>query len=219
MDKYMRNIPGCPRDTGLFANGVVTDPISATTLTVLTAVSAAASAASSVAQGAAQKRASRAAANARIAQANAQRQQAESQAAIQRQQADRERIVAAQKERDFRKRQHAAAAAVRAAAGARGIDISTGSPLLSAMDFASETEVQARRVREGGLISATRLEQQASLLQFSGRSAQIVGNADAGAIRAKGNAAFTAGLFDAGSTLLGGASDALTRRARILSKE
>ena len=193
--------------------------ITTTTLAILTAASVAVSAAGSVAGGIAQKKASRAAAAATVAQATAQRQQAEAQAEIQRQQADRERIVAAQKERDFRKRQSAAAAAVRAAGGARGVDVSTGSPLLSAMDFASETELQALRVREGGEVSATRLEQQASLLDFSGRSAAIVGGADAAALRSKGSAAFTGGLFSAGSSLLGGASDVFTRRAKILSED
>lgn len=114
-------------------------------------------------------------------------QQAKKQAKIQEQQAERERQVAAQNEADFRKRQHRAAAAVRAATGARGIEGSVGSPLLASEDFGREVEEQARRIREGGEISATRLEQQADLT------------------RSQGSSALTSGLFGAGGSLLRGA--------------
>lgn len=121
--------------------------------------------------------------------------QAEAQAEIARQQAERERQVSKQKETDFRKRQRRAASAVRAAGGARGIDVSVGSPLLSAQDFIRETERQALRIREGGEVRATRLEQQAELLRFR-----------AGSLRASG-------FFGAGTSLLKGGA----RTARILS--
>ena len=150
--------------------------ITATTVAILTAVSTVVSAVGSIVQGrAAQKR-------------------DESQAEISRQQADRERQVAGEQEGDFRARQRRAAAAVRAAGGARGVDISVGSPLLSAEDFSRETTIQALRIREGGAIRATRLEQQADLL------------------RAKGRAAATSGIIGAGSSLLSGAA----RTAKIL---
>jgi hypothetical protein len=186
--------------------------ITTTTLAVMTMVAAAASAAGSIAQGAAAKKQAKQQASIQEAQGRAQQQQAESQAEISRQQAERERQVAAQKEGDFRKQQRAAAAAVRAAAGARGIDISTGSPLLSAADFAGETAAQALRIREGGEVSATRLEQQADLLQHSGRSSRIISSAEASSTRSAGSAAFTAGLIGAGTSLLGGG----LRTARIL---
>ena len=153
--------------------------ITSTTVAVLTAVSAVASAVGSIVQG------------------KAVQKQANAQAEISRQQAERERVVAGEKEGDFRASQRRAAAAVRAAGGARGIDISVGSPLLAAEDFSRETTLQALRIREGGEIRGTRLEQQAVLL------------------RAKGRAASTSGIIGAGSSLLRGA----TRTASILSND
>ena len=150
--------------------------ITSTTAAILTAVSTAVSVVSSISSGIAAKR------------------QTEGQAEIEQQRAERERQVAGQQEGDFRARQRRAAAAVRAAGGARGIDIGSGSPLLSSQDFTRETERQALRIREGGEIRATRLEQQASLLRSSGKAKR------------------TAGFFKAGSSLLGGA----VRTASIL---
>jgi len=152
--------------------------ITTTTIAILTAASAVFSAVGSVVQG------------------RAEQKRAKAQAEINRQQAERERQVAGEQEGDFRARQRRAAAAVRAAGGARGIDISVGSPLLTAEDFSRETTRQALRIREGGEIRATRLEQQADLL------------------RAKGRAASTAGIIGAGSSLLGGAA----RTASILNR-
>lgn len=112
--------------------------------------------------------------------------QAEAQAEIFEQQAEREREVAGQQEIDFRKRQRRAAAAVRAAGGARGIDIGLGSPLLAAEDFAREAETQALRIREGGEFSATRAEQEASLLSKAGTAALISGGLGAGSSLLRG---------------------------------
>lgn len=151
--------------------------ITSTTVAILAFASAAVSAVGSIVQG------------------KAAQKQAEAQAEISRQQAERERVVAGEKEGDFRASQRRAAAAVRAAGGARGIDISVGSSLLTAEDFSRQTTRQALRIREGGEIRATRLDQQADLL------------------RAKGRAASTAGIIGAGSSLLSGA----TRSASILS--
>ena len=153
--------------------------LSSTTVAVLTAASAAISAVGAIQQG------------------KAARDQARTQAEIARQQADREKLVAQRDEEDFRRKQRAALAAVRAAGGARGVDISTGSPLLASEDFARETEVQARRIREGGDVRATRLEQQAELFKAKGRSAE------------------RGGFFGAGSALLSGGA----RTARILSED
>ena len=129
-----------------------------------------------------------------VVQGRADEKQAKAQAEVSRQQAERERQVAGEQESDFRKSQRRAAAAIRAAGGARGVDISVGSPLLTAEDFSRETTRQALRIREGGEIRATRLDQQADLL------------------RAKGSAAKTAGIISAGSSLLSGAN----RSAQIL---
>ena len=153
--------------------------ITATTVAILTAASAVFSAVSSISQGIAAGRQAK-------AESEAAARQSEAQAEINRQQAERERQVSGQQEEDFRSRQRRAAAAVRAAGGARGVDVSVGSPLLSAQDFIRETERQALRIREGGEIRSTRLEQQADLFRMQGRAAR------------------TSGLLSAGTSLLSG---------------
>ena len=111
----------------------------------------------------------------------AQKSAAKFESQVLQQQAQREREVAAASERDFRKQQSAFLARRRAAMGASGVELGEGSPLLSFGDFASEVELQAQRIREGGQLSATRLEQQAELTRRAGRSAQQRGRFRAGA--------------------------------------
>ena len=164
--------------------------ITTTTIAIITAASAIFSAVGSIAAGQAQARQAK-------AQAEASARQSEAQAEISRQQAARETQVSAQQEEDFRSRQRRAAAAVRAAGGARGVDISVGSPLLSAQDFIRETERQALRIREGGEVRSTRLEQQAALLGARAGSLRALGSS-------KASAASTAGFFGAGASLLSG---------------
>ena len=153
------------------------------TLTTIALLSAAATAASTVGS---------------FVQARAERKQdkkqADAQAVISEEQAARERKVAGENEADFRRSQRRAAATVRAAGGARGVDLSVGSPLLTAEDFARQTDIQAKRIGEGGEIRATRLDQQAALLRGSVPS---------------GN---SASFISAGSSLLSGA----VRTASIL---
>lgn len=136
--------------------------VTTTTAAVLVAATAAISAGGAIASGVASK------------------EQAEAQAKVEKQRANRERALAEQRERDFRRRQSALAARVRAIGGARGIDTSTGSSLLASTDFQREVELQANRIREGGEVSATRLEQQAGLLESAGRSALVSGGIQAG---------------------------------------
>jgi len=121
-----------------------------------------------------------------IQQGQAAKAQSKFQAAINDQQAARERLISAGEEQDFRRQQSALLAERRAAMGKSGIDIGKGTPLLAASDFAAETELQAQRIRAGGETQATRLEQQAALTRAGGRAAQ------------------QRGLFRAGSTLLSG---------------
>ncbi len=147
-----------------------------TAIAITAAVAASAAAAGSVAQGIAAKN------------------QAKAQAKVMKQQSDRERAIAAEKERDFRRQQRRLRSSVRAAGGARGIEMGTGSPLLAEEDFMKETELMADRIRRGGEVGATRLEQQADITKSSGKSA------------------FNLGLIGAGSSLLSGYS----RSARIL---
>lgn len=121
-----------------------------------------------------------------ISQGRAGKKQAQFEAGIGEQQAGREREIAIAEEGDFRKRQSAVLAERRAAMGGSGVQTGTGTPLLAFEDFATEVELQARRIRAGGETRATRLEQEASLRRVAGRNAQ------------------TQGYFRAGSSLLSG---------------
>ena len=115
---------------------------------------------------------------------------ARAQAKLQEEQAALAREFAKVEAEDFRRRQHAFLSERRAAMGASGVEIGTGSPLLAIGDFAAETELQARRIAAGGKLQATRLEQEASLLRSAGSSAE------------------SRGLFRAGASLLSGIGQA-----------
>ena len=123
-------------------------------------------------------------------QGQAANDQAQFSATINEQQAAKEREVAAGKEEDFRSLNSRLFAERRAGLGAAGVAQATGSPLLAAGDFAAEVELQALRIREGGEVNASRLEQQAELTRKAGKNAQ------------------TQGFFRAGSSLLSGAAQA-----------
>lgn len=116
-----------------------------------------------------------------IASGQAAKKQADFQATVMRQQAERERQEAAAQEEDFRREQSRLMARRRAVGGAAGVDIGSGSPLLVSEDFASEVELQAQRIRSGGALRATRLEQSARLEGMRGRSARTAGLARGGA--------------------------------------
>lgn len=116
--------------------------------------------------------------------------QAAFQAAVNEQQAARERQISVAEEEDFRRRQSAALAERRAAGGAAGVELGTGSPLLAAGDFAAETELQALRIRAGGKTRVSRLEQQAELTRRAGRSAATRGFLRGGASLLSGFADF-----------------------------
>ena len=139
-----------------------------------------------------------AAAGSAVASGVASKQQADAQAKVEKQKANRERVLAQQRERDFRKRQKAIAARVRAIGGSRGIDIDVGSPLLASTDFQKEVEVQAQRIREGGEVTSTRLEQQAGLLEGAGDRALVSGGIQAGASLLSGFGRSAQILRDAG---------------------
>jgi len=116
-----------------------------------------------------------------VSQGKAARDQARFQAKVREQQAARERQVAEQDELDFRRKSRRDLATLRAGLGGAGVRIGTGTPLLAEEDFLSEVELQAQRIREGGGIRSTRLEQEAELLRASGKSAQRRGAFRAGA--------------------------------------
>jgi len=103
------------------------------------------------------------------------------QAGIMRQQAERERLEAEGREDDFRRDASRLMARRRATLGATGVEPTEGSPLLVTEDMAGETELQALRIRSGGELNATRLEQQAMLEGFRGRVASREGFMRAGA--------------------------------------
>ncbi len=174
--------------------------ITTTTLAIITIAATVASAAGAIIS-------SQQAASQAEAEAEARARQSEDEAEIASQRAARETQVAAQTEGDFRARQRRAAAAVRAAGGGRGIDISVGSPLLTAEDFTRQAEIQSLRIREGGEVRSTRLEQQASLLTNQAGSFRALGSSRASGLR-------TAGFIGAGTSLLSGAS----RTARIFQE-
>lgn len=98
------------------------------------------------------------------------RNQANAQAGIDRQRADREREIAKRDAAQFRDDQQRKLATRRALLGGSGVDIGTGSPLAVSEDFAGETEIQAQRITEGGQVRGTRLDQSADLLRRKGRS-------------------------------------------------
>ena len=110
-----------------------------------------------------------------IQEGQAARQQANLQAQVLRQRAEHERLAAEAKEQDFRRNQARAFGQRRAGLGASGVDPAAGSPLLVSEDFAGEVELAALRIRSGGQVRATRLEQQALLQRFSGRAARRAG--------------------------------------------
>lgn len=125
-----------------------------------------------------------------IQSGQAAKSQANFQSTVMQQQADRERQDAAIQADNFRQQQSRALATRRANMGASGIDPSQGSPLMVDADFAGESELQALRIRNGGEVAATRLEQNAALTRSAGANAM------------------TGSYFRAGSTLLTGAANA-----------
>lgn len=116
-----------------------------------------------------------------ISQAQAANKRGDFQALVSAQQAEQERLAASEQERDYRKLQSARLAQIRASLGTSGTDTSTGTPLLAMADFEGETERNALRIRSGGDIRASRLDQQGSLYRTAGKSEQSAGYGRAGA--------------------------------------
>ena len=121
-----------------------------------------------------------------IRQGSAQQASLNFQAAVQRQQADRERQAAEGREEDFRRLTSGQMARRRAVLGASGVRPGAGSPLLVSEDFAAEAELQALRIRSGGALRATRLEQSAQLNVFQGTRAREAGFSRGGSLLLSG---------------------------------
>ena len=115
-----------------------------------------------------------------VSQAQAQKKQANFQANVARQQAESERLAAAEQERDYRKSQSSRLAQIRASMGASGTDTSTGTPLLAIADFEGETERNALRIRSGGEIRSRRLDELGGFYTSAGKNAESAGYARAG---------------------------------------
>jgi hypothetical protein len=125
-----------------------------------------------------------------ISQAQAAKKQADFQANVSAQQAEQERLAASEQERDYRKAQSDRLAQIRASMGASGTDTSTGTTLLAISDFEGESERNALRIRSGGDIRASRLEQQGSLYRMAGKSQQSAGYGRAGSSLLSGAAGY-----------------------------
>jgi hypothetical protein len=121
-------------------------------------------------------------------------QQAQVQAKTQEQQADFARKQSEIDANEFRRKQRRLLGTARATRGATGVDLLSGSPLLVDDETIDEIVFQTERVRQGGDITATRLEQQASFTRAEGTSAL------AGSVLKAGGTFLTS---DAGSSMFG----------------
>lgn len=102
------------------------------------------------------------------AQTAAASNRADFQAEIAEQQAERERLLAERQTKDFRREQSRLAARSRALRAGSGV-AGAGSSLLIEEDIAAETELGALDLLNNGVVSSTRLEQQARLERAAGR--------------------------------------------------
>ena len=112
------------------------------------------------------------------------------------QQGVRDRQIAEQEEDDFRRRVRRLQSTSTARLGGSGIT-GAGSPLLVAEDLAAEAELQAQRIRTGGLTEEARASQNAAFARFGGDA-----SGRAGFVRAGGQLLSGLGQVDFG----GGAS-------------
>ena len=127
-----------------------------------------------------------------VQQGRAANQEAQFQSDILKQQAERESTISRQNEEDFRRGAFADLATRKA--GLSGVEPGSGSPLLASEDFAGEVELQALRLRSGGEVRATRLQQQASLVRTRGQNARTAGFIRGGSLLLTGGGqAFAAG--------------------------
>jgi hypothetical protein len=107
-----------------------------------------------------------------IQQGDIAAKQANAQAALLQQQADREKQVAQAEEEDFRRKQSRAMASRRAILGGSGTQLDTGSNLMVSEDFAAENELQALRIRNSGDAAKQKLEAEAGLTRWAGQAAK-----------------------------------------------
>jgi hypothetical protein len=140
-----------------------------------------------------------ASAGAAVYQGQQQKEQADTQAKIERQRAAYARASAESDMAEYRRRQDRLLAQRRALLGGSGVESGVGSPLAVTEDFASEAELQALKIRQGGAVEATRLEQSASLLNAQGGAALTSGFMRGGALLLSGAGNVASNYVDAGA--------------------
>lgn len=113
-------------------------------------------------------------------QAEAQAQAAEFQAKTLEQRARSEREAAAAEAQDFRRQGSRARAASIARTGGSGVEADTGSPLLVDEAFVKDVALGSSRIRHGGEVRGTRLDQQAGLSRSQAGFARQAGGIQAG---------------------------------------
>lgn len=123
-----------------------------------------------------------------VQQGQADKEAADFQADINDQQAQREREVSARESAQFDREQRALLARSRAIRAGSGIEIDSGTPLLTDRASVEEIELGKATILSGGEAKSTRLQQEAELIRRSGKNAQ------------------TSGYLKGGSSLLTGAA-------------
>jgi len=126
--------------------------------------------------------------------------QANAQAALMQQQADRVIEIGKQDEEDYRRKASREMASRRAILGGSGVEIGSGSPLLVSEDMAGEIELQARRLRAGAGAEATNLRNQAALTRWGGQAEK------------------RSSFVRAGASLLGGIGNAYSARGTTVGQ-
>lgn len=107
-----------------------------------------------------------------VSQAQASSNAAKAEAAAREAEAASAREAAEYEETQFRRRAALLMGKNRAVAGATGLDISSGSPLLSELDTIEQTELEALNIRRTGEVSAQGREFEARLARQRGRYAR-----------------------------------------------
>ena len=133
-------------------------------------------------------------ASAAIQAGKAAKAEAEFEAEVLRQQAERESIISRQAEEDFRLEGDRLIGERGALLGVSGVEGGSGSPLAGLGFLGSEIELQALRLRSGGKARELRLGEQANLALFRGKTEQKAARLRAGAsLLTGGGQAFAAG--------------------------
>src|SRR3990167_4668275 len=165
----------------LLAPALVTAPIGAPAVAMLTAGTASAFSIGNIISGVGALVGAAASRNAGIAAQN----QANLQAELYSREATQRRQASEADAELFRRRQDRLQGTLRARLGASGVTME-GTPLMVAEDIASEAELQRLRILHGGIADESRLQFQGDLSRFSGAAARQQSNLRAGSYLLKG---------------------------------